>query len=89
MVLAAIKYLKAYSVFWFSFQLKHYALGHSKLDELLQDEELVARKREIHQQKPKRLSLGPDCVVCGAKVQTVASHCPLKFRSLNVKNIFV
>lgn len=48
-------------------QLKHYALGHSKLDELLQDEELIAKKREIHQQKPKRLSLGPDCVVCGVK----------------------
>ena len=57
-------------------QLKHYALGHSKLDELLMDDELVARKRELHQQKPKRLSLGPDCVVCDAKVFKMADFSP-------------
>ena len=47
--------------------LKHYALGHSKLDEYLQDQELCQRKREEHQKKPKKMSYGPDCPICGAK----------------------
>ncbi len=45
--------------------VKHYALGHSKLDEYLQDEDLVAAKREIAMKKPKRLSFGKDCPICG------------------------
>ena len=47
--------------------VKHYALGHSKLDEYLLDEELVERKREEHAKKPKRLSFGPDCPICKEK----------------------
>ena len=58
-------------------------MGHSKLDELLQDEELIGRKREIHQQKPKRLTLGPDCVVCGVKVKF------LIFSMLIISEIFL
>merc|ERR1712223_1454567 len=44
--------------------VKHYALGHSKLDELLLDEKLVTKKRKEHAKKPKRLSFGPDCPIC-------------------------
>ena len=47
--------------------VKHYALGHSKLDELLQDEELMNRKKEVEAKKPKRLSFGPNCPICGQK----------------------
>lgn len=47
--------------------VKHYALGHSKLDEFLLDEELVQQKRDLAAKKPKRLSFGPDCPICGAK----------------------
>ena len=36
--------------------VKHYALGHSKLDELLLDDDLVEKKRKEHAKKPKRLS---------------------------------
>jgi hypothetical protein len=57
--------------------VKHYALGHSKLDELLQDEELIQRKREEHAKKPKRLSFGPDCPICnepGKEREHVARH---------------
>ncbi len=44
--------------------VKHMALGHSKLDELLQNEELVAVKRQIAQSKPKKLHVGNQCPVC-------------------------
>ena len=43
---------------------KHLALGHSRLDVLLQDEELVAQKREIHLNRPKKVNIGPTCPVC-------------------------
>jgi hypothetical protein len=43
---------------------KHFALGHSRLDALLQDEELVAQKREIYINKPKKVNIGPTCPVC-------------------------
>lgn len=45
--------------------VKHYALGHCKLDEFLQDEELVKQKRSIAKKKPKRISFGKDCPICG------------------------
>lgn len=43
---------------------KHLALGHSKLDELLADKELVAKKRELVFNKPKKQSIGASCPVC-------------------------
>ena len=43
---------------------KHYALGHSKLDELLQDEELIKQKKEMEAKKPKKLSFGKNCPIC-------------------------
>ena len=43
---------------------KHVALGHSRLDILLQDEELVAQKREIVMNRPKKINIGPTCPVC-------------------------
>ena len=45
--------------------VKHYALGHSKLDELLQDEDLVEYKKAREAKKPKRMSFGPYCPICG------------------------
>ena len=39
-------------------------LGHSKLDELLMNEELVQMKKEIALNKPKKLILGPKCPIC-------------------------
>ena len=47
--------------------LKHYALGHSMLDEYLQDQELVEKKRDQFLKKPKKMSFGPDCPICDAK----------------------
>ena len=41
------------------FQVKHIALGHSKLDELLLNEELVEAKRAMARAKPKKLNIGP------------------------------
>ena len=46
---------------------KHMALGHSKLDELLSDKDLVALKQQIALSKPKKLNIGPECPVCGIK----------------------
>ena len=46
---------------------KHYALGHSMLDEYLQDQELCQLKREEHAKKPKKMSFGPNCPICDAK----------------------
>ena len=43
----------------------HYALGHSMLDELLQDAELVKHKKAIEIKKPKRTPIGPNCPICG------------------------
>ncbi len=40
-------------------------MGHSKLDELLMNAELVAIKREQALAKPKKLVLGPECPICG------------------------
>ncbi len=47
--------------------VKHIALGHSKLDELMQDEQLVLQKRQLALAKPKKLSLGPECPICDMK----------------------
>ena len=41
--------------------VKHLALGHSKLDELLLNEELVAAKKELAKAKPKKVAIGPTC----------------------------
>lgn len=48
----------------FLIQVKHLALGHSKLDELLMDEALVAEKRARAMRKPRRYQLGSSCPVC-------------------------
>ncbi len=61
---------KACSLCWYTSDkldnlVKHYALGHSKLDELLQDEALVQSKREREIKKPKRMSFGRSCPICG------------------------
>ncbi len=50
--------------------VKHLALGHSKLDELLQNEELVAAKRAKAMSKPKKVSVGPSCPVCDTRDPT-------------------
>ena len=42
-------------------------LGHSKLDELLTNEDLVAQKREQAFNKPKKIHIGPNCPVCDMK----------------------
>ena len=47
--------------------VKHIALGHSKLDEMLQDEELVQRKRALQSSKPKRENIGPICPICDVR----------------------
>ena len=47
----------------------HYALGHSKLDDLLQDAELVKSKKALEAKKPKRMALGPDCPICGVHIR--------------------
>ena len=47
--------------------VKHVALGHSKLDELLQNEDLVMEKRAKALAKPRRVAIGPTCPVCNAR----------------------
>ena len=47
--------------------VKHVALGHSKLDELLQNEDLVIEKRAKVLAKPRRVAIGPVCPVCNAR----------------------
>ena len=47
--------------------VKHIALGHSMLDTLLQDEELVNQKRAKVMSKPKKVSLGNTCPICDMK----------------------
>ena len=44
---------------------KHLALFHCKLDELLLDEELLKTKRMKYANKPKRVSIGDCCCICG------------------------
>ncbi len=47
--------------------VKHVALGHSKLDEFLSNEQLVADKRERFLTKPKKIQIGPQCPICDIK----------------------
>ena len=47
--------------------VKHVALGHSKLDELLLNEQLVSEKREQALNKPKKIQIGPQCPICDMK----------------------
>jgi hypothetical protein len=47
---------------------KHLALFHCKLDELLLDEQLLREKRKKFANKPKRVSIGESCVICGTTV---------------------
>ena len=46
--------------------VKHIALGHSKLDEMLSDYDLVQRKRALASTKPKRENL-VECPICHAR----------------------
>ena len=59
--------LQVFIIFLFKFQVdnlvKHIALGHSKLDEFLMDEELVSRKRDQILSKQKRVSV-TKCPIC-------------------------
>jgi hypothetical protein len=43
---------------------RHIALVHSKLDELLADEALVAERIQEYANEPKKLAIGPNCPVC-------------------------
>jgi len=69
---------------------KHMALGHSKLDELLSDGDLVAAKQKIALAKPKKLVIGPECPICGVQFTKsqnrdhVASHFMEDLRSIIV-----
>ena len=47
--------------------VKHIALGHSKLDEMLSDEVLLRKKRALALSKPKKQSMGPQCPVCDVR----------------------
>jgi len=42
----------------FNNQVKHIALGHSKLDELLLNDELVQAKKAQAKSKPRKISIG-------------------------------
>jgi len=58
---------------------KHLALGHSKLDELMQNDDLVQQKRNEILSRPRKVALGPDCPICGLKMtksnrEHVAQH---------------
>ena len=59
--------------------VKHVALGHSKLDELLLNEQLVNEKREQALNKPKKIHIGPQCPICDMKLwilgKTHNSYC--------------
>ena len=48
--------------------VKHVALGHSMLDALLQDENLLELKRAKAQSKPKKVAVGSTCPICDNKV---------------------
>ena len=48
-------------------QQRFYVLGHSKLDELLQDQDLVNEKRSKVLAKPRRIAIGPQCPICDVK----------------------
>ena len=43
---------------------RHIALVHSKLDELLMDQDLIRERREEYLSKPSKLAIGPECPVC-------------------------
>ena len=43
---------------------RHLALFHCKLDEFLQDDQLVASKRAKAQARPKKITIGPKCPIC-------------------------
>ena len=43
--------------------VKHIALGHSKLDEMLQDEDLVQRKRALAKLPNVKLSYSPPMTI--------------------------
>ena len=47
--------------------VKHVALGHNKLDKLLQDEDLILQKREQCKSRTKKVTIGPNCPVCDLK----------------------
>ena len=49
--------------------VKHVALGHSKLDELLANEVLVNEKREQALNKPKKIHIGRQCPICNMTFQ--------------------
>jgi len=46
---------------------RHLALYHNKLDDFLNDASLVAEKKAIALNKPKKVSIGPQCIICGLK----------------------
>jgi len=62
---------------------KHLALGHSKLDQLLQDEALVESKRELALARPKKTPLGSQCPICevGFTKSTNREHVAWHFRT--------
>ena len=47
--------------------MKHIALGHSKLDEMLANEKLVQEKRALAKSKPKKQTIGPTCPICDVR----------------------
>ena len=50
---------------WYFYDIS--ILGHSKLDELLQDHDLVNEKRSRIMAKPRRIAIGPICPICDVK----------------------
>ena len=68
---------------------KHLALFHCKLDELLQDEELLNRKRRKFVNRPKRVNIGDSCVICNMSVVS-REHvsCHFKQELLAIVNTF-
>lgn len=51
--------------------MKHIALGHSKLDELLLNEELVEAKKAQAKSKPRKISIGATYVsiLCDVRIE--------------------
>jgi hypothetical protein len=47
--------------------VKHIALGHSKLDEMLANATLLRKKRAVALAKPKKQNIGPNCPVCDVR----------------------
>ncbi len=50
------------------YMAKHIALFHCKLDELMQDEELVNTKKAKAKSAPKKVSMGDKCIICGTSI---------------------